>query len=353
MKVKITLVASLLVLLNACSAGNDLKYLEAQTAANLEIPPDLTQTVANSRFEIPDNISSGTGETIKKIPVLAQVDSLRLEGSADLYWLAVDGPVDNLYQLIKQFWNSEGYALEVDEPVIGVMQTEWILKEEGQGDEELGFFSAIFGEDNLSASQDQFRTRIAKDHGVSSTRIYIAHRGTQYLHKLVTRQTEDDDQNNWGFREPEPELEVEMLSRLMVFLGLKKSDVDQQLAEIKLFKPRATIHTDVSENETYLIVKSPKPLAWNRLLHQLDRINLNVVSADPSSGLAGDGVVFVKVASEAEEDDDDGDGEKQMALVVTDETHDLTRISIENADGDIDDSPEGAELITLLYEHLK
>jgi len=349
MSLRIIFIAFLLVSLNACSFGNDVKYLEARTSANLEIPPDLTQTAINSRFEIPDNISSGTGETIKKIPVLAQVDSLRLEGSADLYWLAVNGPVDNLYQLIKQFWNSEGYTLEVDEPVIGVMQTEWILKEEGQSSEEEGFFASFFAGDNLSATQDQFRTRIARDHGINGTRIYITHRGTQYLHKLVTRQTEEESQNNWGFRQPEPELEVEMLSRLMIYLGLNKSEVDQQLVDIKLFAPRATIHTDVSENETFLIVKSARTIVWNRLLHQLDRFNFNVVSVDPSSGLSGDGVVFVKITSDAEEDE----GEKVVALVVTDETHELTRISIENADGDIDSSPEGAELINLLYEYLK
>ena len=348
MKLRITPVLFVLVLLNACSFGDDLKYLEAQTSANLEIPPDLTQSVSTSRFEIPDNISSGTGEAVNEIPVLAQVDSLRLEGSADLYWLAVDGPVDNLYQLIKNFWASEGYGLTLDEPVIGVMQTQWILKEEGKGAGDQGFLASLFGEDNLSATQDQFRTRIARDADTSSTRIYFAHRGTQYLHKLVTRQNEGEDQNEWGYRQPEPEFEVEMLSRLMIYLGLNKAEVDQQLVNVKLFAPRASIHTDVSENETFIIVKSARQLAWNRLLHQLDRLNFNVVSSDSSSGLAGDGVVFLKIVSEAEEA-----GEKQVALVVTEETHELTRISIENADGDIDESAEGAELIALLYEHIK
>ena len=349
MSLRVTFVALVLLILNACSFGNDIEYLQAKTSANLEIPPDLTQTVTTSRFEIPDSISSGTGETVKQIPVLAQVESLRLEGSADLYWLAVDGPVNNLYQHIKQFWQSEGYALEIDEPVIGVMQTDWILKEEGQSSEGQGFFAAIFGDDNLSATQDQFRTRIAREPGTSSTRIYIAHRGTQYLHRLITRSNEDENQNEWGFRLPEPELEVEMLSRLMIYLGLNQSEVEQQVADVKLFAPRATIHTDVSENETYLIMKSPRSIAWNRLLHQLDRFNFNVESANESSGLAGDGVVFVKIASEAEEDE----GEKLIALVLTDETHKLTRVSIENADGEIDDSPEAAELIALLYDHLK
>jgi len=349
MKLKLTLVVFVLALLNACSFGDDLEYLQAQTSANLEIPPDLTQSVSTSRFEIPDNISSGTGETVNKIPVLAQVDSLRLEGSADLYWLTIDGPVDNLYQLVRNYWASEGYGLTVDEPVIGVMQTEWILKEEGKGAADQGFLASLFGEDNLSATQDQFHTRIARDPETSSTRIYIAHRGTRYLHKLVTRQTEEEDQNEWGYRQPEPELEVEMLSRLMIYLGLNKAEVDQQLVNVKLFAPRATIHIDVSENETFIIVKSARQLAWNRLLHQLDRLNFDIVSTDPSSGLGGDGVVFLKIASEAEEDN----GEKQVTLVVTDETHELTRISLENADGDIDESPEGAELIALLYEYIK
>lgn len=355
---KIALPLLLVALLAACSSGPDLEYLGTRSSENLKIPPDLTLAALNEKFVLPDNFSSGTGELEGKIPVLAQVDSLRLEGSADFYWLAVDGPVDNLYKQVKDFWATEGYALAVDEPVIGIMQTKWLLTEVGYSKDNESFLDSLFASDDLSASQDQYRTRIAKDSGTISTRIYISHRGTETLQQVETRQTEDDDTSGWGFRPREPELEVEMLSRLMIFLGLKKAEIDQQLANIKLFSPRATIHTDNSENETYLIMRSVKDLAWARLLHELDRLGVEVTSSEVSSGLSGDGVIFAKTAYLTAEDSgffsaDPKVVSKQVAIVVAEETHELTRISIETPDGDPDESPEAAEFLSKLYEQIR
>lgn len=355
---KIALAFLVVALLTACSSGPDLEYLGARSAENLQIPPDLTLATLNERFVLPDNISSGTGESQNKIPVLAQIETLRLEGSGDFYWLAVDGPVDNLYKLIKDFWASEGYVLAVDEPAIGIMQTKWVLSEAGHSDEDESFLDALFGNNDLSAVQDQYRTRIAKDSGVSSTRIYIAHRGTEIFHQLETRQTEDEDASDWGFRPREPELEVEMLSKLMIYLGLKKSEVDPQVERLKLLSPRATIHTDNSENQTYLLMKSVKELAWNRLLHDLDRLGVEVVSAEASSGLSGDGVILAKTAFLSKEEegffsDAPEVVEKQVAIIVTEETHELTRVFLETPDGDPDESPEAVEFLTKLYESIR
>ena len=356
MKIVLPLVPVLF--LAACSSGPNLEHLAARSSKNLELPPDLTIAALNEKFVLPDNISSGTGEMVGKIPVLAQVDSLRLEGSADYYWLAVDGPVDNLYKLIKEFWAVEGYELKIDEPVIGLMQTKWVLTEVGSSKEDQGFLEGLFSSDDLSAAQDQYRTRIARDSETDSTRIYISHRGTETIQQLRTRQTEDEEAKEWGFRPREPELEVEMLSRLMVFLGLKKAEVDQQLANVKLFSPRASIHTDSSENETYLIIKTVKELAWNRMLHELDRLDIEVTSTEENTGFSDEGVIYVNTPYQTEVESGFFSTEtkvetKKLVIVVAEETHELTRISIETPDGDIDESPEGVEILTKLYEHIR
>ncbi len=348
--------------LTACSSGSDFKYLDIRTAANLEVPPDLTQVALNDKFEIPSNFSSSLGETVNKIPVLAQVDSVKLEGTADFYWLSIDGQIENLYKTIKNFWASEGFALDIDEPVIGIMQTQWILKEEG-GAEDRGFLANLFASDNLSESQDQYRTRIAKDSDTDATRIYISHRGTQYKHKLETKQNEDSEPNDWAFRAPEPELEIEMLSRLMVYLGLEQVDVDLRVANLKMFEPRASIHTDNSENETFLLVRAVKRQTWNRLLHELDRLDIEVVSANPAGGLSGDGVVFVKTVYETLEKAkglasifSSGEArlvQKEVVLVVSKESHELTRISLETPEGEVEESAEGLEFLTMLFDHIR
>lgn len=368
---KIILVVALLLLalsLAACEGvGKDKRYLDASVGRSLELPPDLSESKQESGFEIPAGFS-GTDPTVKdKVPVLAKVDSLSLESSGDLYWLNVDAPVDDLYQMVKDFWATEGYLLLVDEPVIGIMQTEWVLKEEGDSQDEGSWFGKLFGDDNLSASQDQFRTRIERVPNGNGSRIYISHRGTEYIYVLETGDNESlvegqGDDNQWRFRQPEPELEIEMLSRLMIFLGLRKAEVDLQAANAKLFRPRASKHIDAEEKSPFLLVKDPYQIAWNRIYHQLERMNFEIVGEEYKSGLSGEGEIIVNVQfSESKKDkglfsffsSSSESVKKQIVLVLAEETHELTRIMIETIDGDFDVSPDGAAFLDLLYQNIR
>ncbi len=306
--------------LAACGGSSaDLQYLDSRVMPDLEVPPDLTMDVVDSKFELPAVFSGDGAGTENNIPVLASVDSVKLEGHSDFYWLSIDESVDNLYQLVKEFWASEGFTLAMDEPVIGVMKTNWVYNEEGKGDEDKGFFAKLFSGDELSASQDQFRTRIARDPASGASQVYIAHRGTAYEYVLETRQTEDEERNDWGFRASEPELEVEMLSRLMIYLGMRQSEVDGQLASIKLFSPRASMHTvysgddiEIDEkdqtkvepvDETYLLVKDGFTRTWYRTLHLLERLNFEIISANFKSGLKVKGQILVETDAEIEVDE--------------------------------------------------
>ena len=357
-----SLLAALLV---ACNTGTDRRYLDVSLGSNLELPPDLSEVEEESKFELPVGFSGPEPTAKDEVPVLARVESLRLEGSGDLYWLSVEEPVDNLYQLVKNFWLSEGYRLMLDEPVIGIMQTEWVLTEQGANDEGASWFENVFASDDLTASQDQYRTRIELDRTGNASRIYIAHRGTEYIYVLEggdnKQQQADTGDNEWRFRQPEPELEVEMLSRLMIFLGLQKAEVEQQVANARLFSPRASKHIDTSEKSPYLIVKDPYQIAWNRVYHQLERMNFEI-EAVQLKNLLGEGAITIN-AQVTESKEDQGlfsffsrsseTVDKQIILVLDEETHQLTRVMIETIDGDFDTSPAGAAFLDLLYQKIR
>ena len=353
------------VLLVACNTGTDKRYLNASLGSNLELPPDLSELEEESAFELPAGFSGAESNAKGQVPVLARVDSLRLEGSGDLYWLTVEEPIDNLYQLVKNFWSSEGYRLILDEPVIGIMQTEWLLTEQGAEDTGGSWLQKMFAADDLTASQDQYRTRVELDQAKNASRIYIAHRGTEFVYTLETGDAQEpvgDDDNQWRFRQPEPELEVEMLSRLMIFLGLQKTEVEQQVANAKLFNPRASKHIDSSEKSPFLIVREPYQIAWNRVYHQLERMNFEIRDSEFKSGLSGKGVIAINTQV-TESAGDKGlfsffsqssdTVEKQIVLVLAEETHQLTRVMIENDDGDFDTSPAGAAFLNLLYQNIR
>ncbi|MFT6806628.1 MAG: outer membrane protein assembly factor BamC [Glaciecola sp.] len=356
----LTIVALVIV---GCGSTQDLRYLDSRAAEQLEIPPDLTVRNSANDIALPVNFSSDVdaSKPLKSIPVLLKVDSLQLEGQADFHWLSVDEPVDNLFQLVKEFWSSEGFEIEIDEPAIGVLQTAWIYEKEGTDKSDANFLMRLFSSNELSATQNQFRTRIERDTGTGKNHIYISHRGTAYQHIFQTKQTEDEKQNDWELVPPNGEFEVEMLSRLMIYLGVQQAEIDQQLDNIKVFTPLTSIYADYSKNETYLLVKDIYSKTWYRTLHQLDRMGIEVVSSNIDSGIVTEGLIRVK--TNVEEEITEGGFfsfgsetkvvKKQVVLVLTEEFHNVTRISMVRPDGEIENSPAGIELITLLQQFLK
>lgn len=352
----------------ACST-NDKAYLDSQLGDSLELPPDLTANNVKSKFDLPRAFSGDDVNVRDKIPVLAMVESLKLKGSDNFYWLEVEEPVDQLYQLVKNFWGAEGYDLVMDEPVIGIMETEWIYTEQGRSNDKKPWLERLFSGDDLSATQDQYKTRIERDPINNVSRVYIAHRGTEYVHIFDTGNDdrvlpEEDTDNQWRFRPPEPALEAEMLSRLMIYLGLNEKEVDQQVSNVKLFSPRAYRLLDAEARSPFLILKDPYQIAWNRVLHQLERLNFEVEDASFSKGLslAKEGVITVNTRIR-EKDTERGAfsffsttpeiAYKKIALVVYEESEDTTRVSIETPKGEFDTSQTGADFLDLLYEQIK
>ena len=211
----------IVALLVACESSLDRRYLDTTLGKPLELPPDLSSFDSASSFDLPESIQGEDPQVRDKVPVLARVDSLQLNGEGDVYWLSVDEPPEDLYQKIKNFWAFEGYGLVMDEPVIGIMQTEWIYKEEGASLKEAVWYERLFATEDLSGTQDQFRTRIERDESEGRSRVYITHRGTEYVHEIRLGDKQSAGTvNDWGFRPFEPELEVEMLSRLMGYTSV-------------------------------------------------------------------------------------------------------------------------------------
>jgi outer membrane protein assembly factor BamC len=361
---RITLLLILVAPLLACSGSSlDRRYLDVELGKPLDLPPDLTQTKTQSSFDLPKAFSGDDPSERKRVPVLARVDSLHLQGRYGFYWLSVDEPVENIYQQIKNFWASEGYALVLDEPVIGIMQTEWVFRQEGGRKKSDSWWANLFASNELADTQDQFRTRIERDESGNASRIYITHRASEYVQQIQVgkRDEQYSGDNGWQLRRSDPDLEVEMLSRLMIYLGLQQDAVDAQVAKVRLFKPRASLQLDAQEKSPYLIINDPYQIAWNRVRHVLEVMNFDIEVADFKSGFSGEGVFIIKARVV-----ENGTGKgifsftsseelktRKFTLVLAEETHELTRLVIEDQKGNFDTTPAGAELVSLLYEQIK
>ena len=77
-----------------------------------------------------------------------------------------------------------------------------------------------------TAERDKFRTRLERGTAAGTTEIYISHRG---MYEVI----EGGDGGNstiWQPRPADPELEAEMLRRLMVRFGVEESRAKTQMA---------------------------------------------------------------------------------------------------------------------------
>ena len=282
------------VALAGCSLlpeSRKIEYKSAGKAPTLEIPPDLSQMTRDDRYLVPDTAGKGTATfsaysadrtpqaQAQNTTVLPQVDKVRVERSGNQRWLVVAQPADKLWDSVKDFWQETGFIISVERPEAGVMETDWAENRAKIGDDiirnTLGkFLDSIYS----SGERDKFRTRFEPGAVPGTTDIFISHRGMEEVYTSFAK-----DDTRWQPRPPDPELEAEMLRRLMVRLGSEEKRAEVAVASAKA-EPRAKL-AKAGDGTGTLEVFERFDRAWRRVGLALDRVGFTVEDRDRSRGL--------------------------------------------------------------------
>lgn len=286
-------VIALSVVLVGCSTsgfeGKKIDYKSARQVSPLELPPDLAGMRTDDRFAMPTSsgVATFSGYTADRAAapvtgasnVLVAVEGMRIERAGSQRWLVVPGNADVLWPDIKDFWMELGFILNIDRPEIGVMETDWA---EDRARIPMDFVRATIGRvfDGLfsTSERDKFRTRLEEGKDPGTVEIFISHRGMQ---EVFT--SEREERTMWQPREPDPELEAEMLRRLMVRLGAEEERAAAMVARADV-PQRAVLQTG-AEGQTLLVVDESFDRAWRRVGLALDRTGFAVEDRDRSQGL--------------------------------------------------------------------
>lgn len=267
----------------ACSAleGDKVDYKAAAKAPTLSVPPDLTQLPRDTRYASPGSTVSATNfqnsnQASTQNTVASSFPGMRIERQGSQRWLVVDQTAERLWPLIRSFWEETGFKLALDDAQLGIMETDW---NENRGKLPQDFIRRTVGKylDNLysTGELDKYRTRLERN-AAGGTEIYISHRG------LV--ETFKDDQRiktTWQPRPTEAELEVEMLRRLMIKLGLPSQ---QALMLTTAATPPLTSRLDSRNGQPVVLVNEGFDRAWRRVGLTLDRTGFTVEDRDRSQG---------------------------------------------------------------------
>lgn len=296
MRTSVSLTA-LSLALAGCSGGllesKRIDYKSARQVAPLEIPPDLTAPTRDDRFAVPDVAPRGVATysayaadragqpatTSTAGEVLATPDQMRIERAGTQRWLVVAGKADDLWPQVKDFWLELGFILNIDSPNIGVMETDWA---EDRARIPQDIIRSTLGKvlDGLYSTpvRDKFRTRLEQGKEPGTVEVYVSHRGMMEIYP-----TEAKDTTIWQPRPADPELEAEMLRRLMVRLGADEKRAQAALAPAPVAE-RAKISAG-SDGQVNLTMDEPFDRAWRRVGLALDRIGFTVEDRDRTQGL--------------------------------------------------------------------
>ena len=353
-------------------------YKTSRSAPPLEIPPDLTSTSIRDALQIPgvdatysQYASAEASSATRGAPaVLPEIENARIERDADQRWLVVAMKPEDAWPRIRDFWTAQGLALETEDPDIGLMETEWAARREPLPAGVLKravqrISDAFYG----LQFRDRYRTRIERGTEPDTTAVHISHRGAEQTFvgaETHAAQVEGLGETVWQPRPNDPGLEAEMLSRLMIFLGLDEERADAIAAAGATPEPSRARLVRADDGTTALVLDQGFSQAWRRTGLALDRAGLAVEDRDRSRGL-----FFVRYDVDGTSADDENKGWLSRLVfwgndeeaeqdeggyvvnVVVGATSDSARIVVLDTDGAPTESPAASRILALLHEQLQ
>ena len=287
----LSLIALALAGCSVLPESRKIEYKSAGKAPTLEVPPDLSQIARDDRYLVPDVAGKGSATfsaySADRTPqaqaqnavVLPEVDKVRVERSGNQRWLVVAAPADKLWDTVKDFWQETGFIISVERPEAGVMETDWAENRAKIGQDILrNTLGRLLDSLYSTGERDKFRTRFEPGTTPGTTDVFVSHRA---MEEVYTSSAKDD--TRWQPRAPDPELEAEMLRRLMVRLGSEEKRAEASIASVKA-EPRAKLAKS-DDGAGTLEVLERFDRAWRRVGLALDRVGFTVEDRDRSRGL--------------------------------------------------------------------
>lgn len=301
-------------LLSGCTvfSGDSVDYKGAAAKTRpLDVPPDLTQLARDGRFQQTGGVVSAAataaaaqqapgaapGATASPTVAVQSTADIRIERRGSQRWLVVDRAPEALWPQLREFWERNGFTLNVDNASAGVMETNWRENRAKLPNDPIrSTLGRVLGNLWDTGERDLFRTRVER--AEKGSEIFISHRGIAEQFTGPQR-----DQTVWRPRPSDTELEAEMLARLMVALApagataptattaaaaTPAGSAPPAVAAARTAvttAPDAPPRARLVDNGTALEVDEGFDRAWRRVGLALDRGGFTVEDRDRANGI--------------------------------------------------------------------
>lgn len=364
----IAIVSAVSMVLTGCSGaleGKKIDYKAATKTQPLEVPPDLAAPPSDVRFQVPEgkrdsatysDYSAGRATATPSGPaVMPAGERVRMERGGIQRWLVVKAPPEEVWSLVRDFWQESGFILTEADPKIGYMETDW---SENRAKLVLGGITGVINRVLDFATslpeRDKYRTRLERGVEPDTTEVYVSHKG---LAEVYFR--ERDTNTRWQVRPSDPELEAIMLARLATRLGLPEAQVETVAKAVEAQPARAALGR--AELGSVVALSDGFDRAWRRVGLALDRVGFMVEDRNRAEGL-----YFVRYQDpEAEAPkakgvsrlafwrSEDKKGPEQYRIKVTASGASGSELRVLDAAGTEDRGETARRILALLVEQLK
>ena len=369
----VALLAGCTTLGNGLFSGEKVDYRSTTLKAQpLEVPPDLTQLARESRYQPQGGVVSAAaagaapvaGAASAPVVALNSLGDMRVQRDGDRRWLLVSQTPEQLWPRLKTFWQESGFTLTEENATTGVMETNFSENRARlPNDVVRNTIGRLLGNLYDTGERDSYRTRLERS--AAGTEIYISHRGIEEVKTSDAR----DSGTTWRARASDPELEAELVSRLMVTLGAASAPARAAVASAGATAPGALSpatatgparQATVAPQATSLTIAEPFDRAWRRLGVALDRNAFTVEDRDRSAGIYY--VRYVDPKSAGKEEPGFwsrlfGNDKNPLAAVryrvVVKSTAGQSEITVQNSAGNPDASDNAKAIIGRLAQELK
>lgn len=285
------LVISSVLVLSACSSldfnvSDNIDYKDSRSINSLEVPPDLSAPNYDSTYAaIPGGSVSATALASGKAQgdaraVLPTNAGIQLQRDGNVRWLQVAAPAEVVWPKLQEFWRVMGVSVKRDEPRVGIMETDWA---ENRAEIPMDGIRKALGKAKMfekmfdAGSRDRFKLRLERP-AAQVTNIFLSH-----------ERAEDKATGTgvrWEYAPSRPELEAEMLNRLMIFLqgGDPSQAANTPVPESRLTSVPVAM-TQLEGGHPALVVGGGANDVWIRTGIMLQRVGMSIEDQQRAQGI--------------------------------------------------------------------
>ncbi|WP_148051463.1 outer membrane protein assembly factor BamC [Inmirania thermothiophila] len=192
-------------------------YGQARAMPELEVPPPLAAPDASQAAALPPDAG---------VAAAYELAGVRVRRAGTYRWLEVEAPPAEVWGRVRAFLTEQGLAIAHEEPALGILETEWA---ENRASIRGGFLYRILPKLYSTNTRDRYRVRLEPGERPGTTLVFLTHYGAEEVIEGA-RGNRDIGTGRWVMRPRDPELEAEMLVRLMAALGQPRQAAEAALA---------------------------------------------------------------------------------------------------------------------------